>query len=347
MPAPRQRMTQGEVTVHGGVYVPYGPLLSFPPPFVCRDGDLVGFVLHVEDKALLDASIEETLNNTTRGLKYEALVPFVVMMVGRFNRQESVGTGYVGKGWASESSVAFWLPLRRSDGDSTFRLTAPYVIVDNPMSLVCGREDFGFAKGEARFDPADRMADEVGINAFGGKWGGEATWTKLLKVRKEGLLDGVLTAAVENETVEDMATELAARRKNEIPEDAIRPDDLLGGIGDTLEAIKMVITAMFTKEARQVFLKQIRDAQAPTQCAYEKIIEAPLKFSNPMPRGLQRWSYKITPVDTYPIVEKLGIKSEDTVTAFRIATEMTLGGAVLQMDDAGVDEQVPTPAGPN
>ena len=66
-----------------------------------------------------------------------------------------------------ETQASFWIPVLagRDLGDifiaERLVLAVPYVLVDNPMSYLGGRETYGYAKTMGRFDPPGGIGDHV------------------------------------------------------------------------------------------------------------------------------------------------------------------------------------------
>jgi hypothetical protein len=192
------------------------------------------------------------------------------------------------------------------------------------MSLMCGREDLGYAKAMARFAPADGLGPTVTVNAFGGNFGlgFRADYDKVVEVvevgpvppeaprgQHAGLFAGMGLATPQ--TPEEVAKELMARAHYEEP--TTEGPGVLG------------LVDMLTRAGiPQVFLKQFRDASKPNQACYQTLIEAHMDFPKAQaePGGL--WDVKILPLDSFPIAAELGVKSERTELTFQLETDMTV-----------------------
>jgi len=62
----------------------------------------------------------------------------------------------------------------------------PYIFVDNPMSYLGGREDFGYAKAMGQFQPPSALGTRITLDAFGGDFatGNQASWLPLLEIEE-------------------------------------------------------------------------------------------------------------------------------------------------------------------
>ena len=115
-------------------------------------------------------------------------------MMGGFERVSSMASPFDRWGTVSEIMAAFWVPViaGRDLGDiflaERLGLAAPYVFVDNSMSLLGGRETYGYAKTMGRFDPRDGIGDRLRMEAFGGDFGRDegAAWRPFLERTARG-----------------------------------------------------------------------------------------------------------------------------------------------------------------
>ena len=288
-------------------YIEYGPRATFPPSFLAAGGRFVALVLEgglAQIKALCDLY----LNGPVEGrVKYAPLGPYVVMMVGEFARQSSQATGFVDRGYASETAAVFWVPLRATDASGTrLCLAAPYVFVDNELSLLCGREDFGYAKSLATFSPANGLGPNVTVKAFGGDFAPEskADWFEVLNITAFG---GSVVGTPWG-TPQKVAADLVA----------------IAAVGDDiLNLVLELVEKLVEEKARHVFLKQFRDAKSAGKACYRCVVESPLAFRNPHVRALlQPWQVDVTSLSSHPITAELGVGSQSTLLAFEIKMDL-------------------------
>ena len=163
-------------------YLEYGGLSSVPGPFRCRDAKVVLMPLEA-DPGALDHLCSTVLSAAAGSPTFERVGRFVLLSFGSMTvRSESTrssplfATRYADMGESPESHVALWVPViaRGTDGrhGSTDRYAVflPVMWVDNPVSLVGGREIYGFAKqwGLATIGPDRR---HCALDVFGGAFG--------------------------------------------------------------------------------------------------------------------------------------------------------------------------------
>ena len=163
-------------------YLEYGGLSSVPGPFRCRDAKVVLMPLEA-DPGALDHLCSTVLSAAAGSPTFERVGRFVLLSFGSMTvRSESTrssplfATRYADMGESPESHVALWVPViaRGTDGrhGSTDRYAVflPVMWVDNPVSLVGGREIYGFAKqwGLATISPDRR---HCALDVFGGAFG--------------------------------------------------------------------------------------------------------------------------------------------------------------------------------
>jgi hypothetical protein len=298
-------------------YVEYGPRATFPPAFLGTGGKFLLLVLEGE-LTQIECLCERVLNKPAQGkVTYTPFLgPFVVLMAGSFERLSSQAAQFVGRGYASETGLVLWLPLLATDDSGEMRvcLAAPYVFVDNQMSLLCGREDFGYAKAIAKFHPKTGSGPTVKVEAFGGNFGpgNKAGWCELLSLVSAG---GPAAFSAWT-TPLDLAT------------------DLVGAIEEVDPQIQRAVEAVeeiFAGAARQVFLKQFRDAQIAGKACYRYVVEAPVEFAEPAARLLlQTWDVVVTPLDSHPITADLGVATQTALLALELEMNLILNpGAVV------------------
>src|SRR3954453_21263325 len=133
-------------------YVEFGGLGSAPGPLQCDDTALYVFGLKA-DHAKLDALCQKAFATPTGGaVDYRPLGDTVIVTFGvvgairpRFEPWHSMGT-------VREPQVGFWIPVARveHDGDrlvaQDFGMFCAAMMLDNPISLLSGREDYGYPK---------------------------------------------------------------------------------------------------------------------------------------------------------------------------------------------------------
>ncbi len=316
-------------------YALYGPREAVPPPFYSLGGHFLCLVL-AADQGKIDALIETMLNGPAAGeVVYESLGHWAVLQIGSFDQLGSRAPGYANQGTAAETQMSIWLPVRARPrgGGEHLCLTAPHVYVDTPMSLVSGREDFGYPKGLGRFTPERWSGAGISLTVFGGNYGiaRHAAWTQLLSlstVEPVGALASVTGTAAAPAPADAMSVATELTRRAGYPVD----DTALAATGPPPSAIVIVreVIEMIKGNARQVFLKQFRDGQGGSGACYQGVMEAPAKVLNPT-IGLSphEWEVSFTALGSHPIVGELGVSSGRTNLAFEIAMDIELDPATI------------------
>jgi hypothetical protein len=297
-------------------YVEYGPRVTFPPAFLAKGGEFRGFLLKGES-ARIKSLCDRVLNvPAEEKIKYEPLGPYVVMMVGSFAEQTSRAKDFLNRGYAAETALVFWVPLLATDPDGGTRLclAAPYVFVDNEMSLLCGREDFGYAKTLANFHPKTGSGEKVKVEAFGGDFepGSKAEWYEVLNIAETAAPLPVppLPVPVVWDTPKNVATALLLAA---------------GATKATAAQVLKLVQELIEEKARHVFLKQFRDAELAGKACYRYVVEAPLAFTELSVRVLfGEWHVDVTSLKSHPVTDDLGVAEQSTNLAFELKMNMLL-----------------------
>lgn len=316
-------MAQPEVTTLPE-YVEFGLASTSPGPYLCAQGRMRVFVLN-GDKALIEDLIERTLTVPAPGTAaYRAVGKRVVLIVGE-NRVKSLTAPWDGWGYVPEALAAFFVPVwagHLSNGHFKAKrlcMSVPQIFVDNPMSLLVGREVYGYPKALAQFNPRrDFLHSPLVVCGYGGNFDAEAEarWVPVLEVAPrdtEGPSE--LEPAPEHEDSARLVRAFlgALLEDAEIPAGDGGPEVILPN-GITLAW--NLIAEFCEGTSRQVFLKQFRaaefgDAGEPQPASYQAVLEVPTSVKNVKP-GLSRRDWKVTvhPVDSHPITGELGVREQ-------------------------------------
>ncbi len=306
-------------------YQNFGPRDVVPPPFYSRGGSFLVLILPAE-QTQLQTLVDTMLNEPAKGqVSYTVPGKWVAMQVGTYVALGSRASGYASAGMASETSVAFWVPLLGKQGAATdyVALNAPFVYVDQPMSLSSGREVFGYPKSLGRFTPELWNGSGIEMYAFGGMYfqNSHATWSPLIKLLPATTTAGVagpVQAALEEETPTQVA-EVIFRGANAIP-------DTVAGLGGELwETVKRFV-AMLEGTMRQAFLKQFRDVAGSTGACYQKVIEANGTVISPrVSLSDTTWRVQLSQQSNHPIAAELGLAPViETKLGFTISMDIEL-----------------------
>jgi hypothetical protein len=313
-------------------YVEYGGRVDSPAPFLSEGGKLRALVLDA-DADRLDALVDRALTVPARGaVEYRAVGGIVLLQVGRFDSITCTRKPYDTWGSVREGIGCFWVPVVAGHKRlgvfvaDRFGFFAPYVFVDNPYSLIGGRDVYGYNKSEARFDPADGLGERVVIRTFGGDFtGGRAEWHPIVELEQQAAVgdgDGGPTL----DGIADLAKVLVPGLL-----------DLFTGEGDVqlpgLTLAEHLMKSALAGRGNQVFLKQFRDADDGARACYQAVVEAGATFhsikAKPVGAPVR---VTIHPWDSHPITEELGVASQvanqalDCELSFTVERGTVVGG---------------------
>jgi hypothetical protein len=292
-------------------YVEFGGLGSAPGPLQCDDTTLYVFGLQA-DHAKLDALCRRVFATPTGGeVDYRPLGDHVIVTFGVVGAIRPTLEPWHSMGAVREPQVGFWIPVARvkHDGEKLvaqdFGMFCAAMMLDNPISLLSGREDYGYPKtmGWSTLPTDADPAAPLTLDVFGMNFDrGEAPERRPLM-------------ALTPSGPELSEAELA-----------------IGDILDVGQWIKDVLfdqpqvdlglhfayefgKALHESTVNQVFLKQIRATEDGRRADIQQVVVAPAKTKNIKVVQL-RHDYDLTlqHLDSHPLQEELGIVPEQKVT---------------------------------
>jgi uncharacterized protein with NAD-binding domain and iron-sulfur cluster len=292
-------------------FVEYGGRATAPGPFLSLGGRMRSFVLQGDERRIADL-VRRTLDEPAGPeVAYRAVGSKVLLMLGGFEYVSSMASPFDRWGAVMEIMASLWVPVvaGRDLGDvfvaERFGVMAPYVLVDNPMSYAGGRELYGYAKTMGRFEPAEGIGDRQAVAAFGGNFGRDegAAWRTVFEVTTEEDPAEEDRHGLPLEGPASLLAELAPGFLERNAEGEI----LLPG----MKLTAALLDDLMDGKVRQVFLKQFRDASDGTRACYSSVVEAPIEFRRVVMRRARRsWEVRITPLDSHPIDQELGVQSQ-------------------------------------
>jgi len=285
-------------------YVEYGPRETAPPPFTSGGGNFLGLILQ-GDTTAIEKLCDKVLNEPFEGASPFTYKPFsdvVLLFAGRW--EDVTSQPKIDEGSANEDQVSLWVPVKKrdeNDQELEVCMMVPYLFVDNPMSLLNGREDYGYQKAFGKLQPSPLPGktlpapESVAVEAFGGVFDPASTadWVKVLRI------DPVA------------ATE---------PPEPASPAE-----GSAFPAT--VLAEILSTGVNQVFLKQFRDAEVAGKACYQRLVEARVAFKEPhvkLKLGAWRVEIHIPSLNSHPITEDLGVKTHVTPFAFELQSGLKL-----------------------
>jgi hypothetical protein len=262
------------------------------------------------------------------GVEYRSFGSHVMMMMGNFARISSLTQPFDRWGSVGETQASLWIPvLQGRDLGGLFvaerlLMAVPYVFVDNPMSYLGGREDYGYAKVMARFDPAPGLGDHVTMEVFGGDFGRAegADWRPLVELISGGARRGPQQRPEQTGTMPLVELLIGGQTQLAQGQDVVLANlTLTSGLIDDLFAGRMT----------QIFLKQFRDTADGTRACYQAVVEAPIQIRRITYALTERdWSLKLHPLDSHPIDRELGVTSQQATIALDMQIDFLLENGV-------------------
>jgi hypothetical protein len=305
-------------------YVEYGGVTTTPPPDLIQNAVLYG-LFPLADRAAMAALCGKVFAAPSAGaIRCTPIADRLLLTFGRANKVVPEQPPYNQMGYATESQVAFWIPilLERRNPQQLFDRIGfawfiPYMWVDNPLSLSGGREIFGYAKNwGATTLPGDDAAAPQSFNlcAFGGNFD-SASASKMSQLINLGPL-----AAAAN---------IAAPSLTERFEDWLFGGNRMGLIGnDFIQLVSDFIHVGTTS----IFLKQMRSVVDGTRADFQQITQTKtsvVKLQSVTPiTGAYQMS--IQAMDSHPIATDLGVASQTLRAGFKMVVDFELqAGKVL------------------
>jgi hypothetical protein len=314
-------------------YVEFGGLASAPGPLQCDDTTLYVFGLQA-DHAKLDALCRRVFAQPTGGaVDYRPLGDTVMVTFGVVGAIRPVLEPWHAMGAVREPQVGFWIPVARVEdhGDKLvgrdFGMFCAAMMLDNPISLLSGREDYGYPKtmGWSAMPPDGDLAAPFTLDVFGMDYGGDQ------QPERRRLMD--LTPAGGEISEIDLAVgdilSVGAWVKDMLFEE---PHVDLG-----LHFAMEFGRALHAHRVNQVFLKQIRATEDGRRADLQQVVVAPAVTKNITVTQL-RHDYDLTlhHLDSHPLHDELGIVEEQRVTlAMRMHFDFLIEAGEIRWQAAG------------
>jgi hypothetical protein len=309
-------------------YVEYGGRATSPGPFLSLGGRLRGFVLQ-GDEARIGELVRRTLDEPAgRGVDYRPLGSRVLLLVGGFERVSSMTAPFDRWGTVQEIQASFWVPVVAGDDRGEvfvaerLGLALPYIFVDNPMSYLGGRENYGYAKTMGRFEPPDGLGERMRLETFGGNFGRDegAGWHPFLEIAPGAGGDG----GGDREAING-PMDLLRHVAGDVLQRNAEGEIVLPGIRFTATLVDDIREGRM----RQVFLKQFRDATDGSRACYQSVVETPIEVQRRSFRLSGReWDVTLRPLDSHPIDQEMGLTSQRASVAFEGELDMVVKNGI-------------------
>lgn len=302
-------------------YVEYGSHQSFPGPYECADTTFWGFIAQA-DHDRLTALVDKMFTQVTQGRRqWQPLGSMVMITWGDILRIHPKQPPWSTIGDLNERQVAVWVPVVEVEHHGAgvratrFWFCTPYLWLDNPFSIVSGREMFGWPTTEGRPTFPTKSDPTCRLDVFGMNFGVASHPVRhpLLEV------DQVRARSKRRSTWTDLRG-MAAWLVDELGEQH----------GDGLVASGLEVDVEAAVAAAQtalpvIFLKQFRSITSGSHAAIQQITGSEVQITR-IRGGPMRRDHRLTvhPLDSQPVGHELGLVSQRTSVSFRVEMDFTV-----------------------
>lgn len=305
-------------------YVEYGGLTSAPQPDFCRNTTLYGFLAQA-DLTLLQQLCDQVFTTPSGGaVVCQALARTVLLTFGNIRELRPALSPFSQRGYATEKNVTIWVPVKVScwangqPQSQAFAWFVPYAWVDNPLSLVSGRDIYGFAKqwGWIGLNPGQSVA--FSLDAFGGNYNPSTVLAQAPLLRLTTIPPTAGGGAPPN-WPSNLAAAIAG-----------------AGFAATADMIQL-LADFFSVGMPLVFLKESRSVIDGTKAALMQITSsaATLKTVHQLQTLVSHFLF-VLPIDSHPLVNQLGLTNQPLPLGFQLDLDFTLdNGKVLWDSSSG------------
>jgi hypothetical protein len=158
-------------------YIEYPNEIQIPVPGDADQTIMYCFPLEGTYQNMLDLCNQRlNFSPLAERLRYYPLTTSMMMVMSFIKKGYTTDPKYTKYGYVAETGVQFFMPLAECTLNDRGQWVAqrmvcyiPYILIDNPFSLVTGREQMGFAKSMAQFEfpSSPDTADKFKVSAYG------------------------------------------------------------------------------------------------------------------------------------------------------------------------------------
>jgi hypothetical protein len=304
-------------------FVEYGPFSNGPAPYSADGAELYVFFLE-GDHDLLQHLLDRVFRDPSGGrVRYHALGSHVMLTLGTMDVR-SLSPGFDRMGYVTELHAAFWI-LTAATGPLRLASFIPMILVENPLSVVGGREVIGYNKAYGWVAlPDPKVVDAFSLDGFGGDFHPDtcAQRVPLLSIQR--------------------AAEPLAARVFDSVEEAIAHTHahLFPGSGELvahgLRVGRSIFDDLKAPRLRQTFLRQFRAPQGGTAASQQQIVET-LTSARDVSVELLPHDFDVTvhSYDSHPLGPELGLGNQRVAWGLRMRLGFTQDVGDVIWDAAG------------
>lgn len=286
----------------------------YDPPFHLMQTTCYGYFVRA-DRAALQTSVDAFLNaGLPETVCYKVLSGQVLAALVDIGRLACVNPPQCDQGWLCESDFAFFAVLARLERVAgvwvprKLVLFPVFLMVDNPLAVMVGREVFGYPKSKA----------EIAIPDLGSSQPLTITTLALETFSPETPLKSIELIRVTSDNTGSGNSSTTTTTQWNSASDWIHDlfHQAFEGIEDiVIEGIETVVKwldHLHEPQVTLVFRKQFPDAVDPSRACYAAIVEAPMKVTAFTEGGLLHGdrSLHVQPCASLPIASFLGLPSD-------------------------------------
>jgi hypothetical protein len=319
------------VTAPGGTpahpFLEYGGLTSVPGPFRCSDASIVLVPLRADPAKLADLCAT-VLADPSGATSYASVGEFILLSFGSMvvRSQSPARSGffdapYAGMGASAERHVALWVPTVAGHRDGCvelidrFALFIPAMWVDNPVSLLGGRDIYGIAK-QWGVPSIDEDRPGCSLDVFGGDFGPDAVSGvhRLLDVTPR---DGWHPGQAVREAVDEVGQVAGDGLRRLLHGEVELPDGAL--LSEAAEALAR-------RTLHQVAVRQFRTAAGDGAGGTPpELVGITTEFHTLDTRLLGHgFDVVVHPLASHPLERWLGIRSQEASVGVEVTADFTL-----------------------
>jgi uncharacterized protein with NAD-binding domain and iron-sulfur cluster len=303
-------------------YVDHGGMVTFPGPVQLNDTRMWAFLLEA-DRSKLEAYCSKMFTDPSGGeVQVLPLASHIMMTVVDIQSGTFPEADYMGS--SCERELTFWIPaviVKEANGvvkAERFEFLLPYLVLDNPVAIACGREIFGYGKQRGWLTvPGDEGNDQgnFSVDLFSTKtFGSEAIEQR----------NRLITLSNPEQHNSDRLKQIdtfgdAARALHQHLEPAFT--EWHPGLEFTVEMLGDVLSGHIP----QLFLKQFRDITDGRTACYQAITEAMGHITSfrSLPHILEM-DMVLEHLDSSPIAKDLGINPQQRIKGVELEIDMSV-----------------------